>query len=67
MEELAKRIKDLRKERNLSTKELGKILEVNDSTITRWENGKMIPSCEHLLNMAIYFKVSADYLLGLED
>lgn len=61
------RLKELRKENNLTTTQLGKILGVSNSTITRWENENILPSIEHLYNMAIYFKVSADYLIGLED
>ena len=61
------RFKELRKENKLSTIELGKILGVSNSTITRWENGNILPSIEHLYNMAKYFKVTADYLIGLED
>lgn len=61
------RLKDLRKEKKLSTIALGKILNVSNSTITRWENGEIIPSIEHLHNIAVYFQVSADYLIGLEN
>jgi len=61
------RLKELRLENELSAKELGKILGVRDTTILRWEKGIIIPSIEHLYNIAKYFNVSADYLIGLED
>ena len=61
------RLKDLRKENNLSTTQLGKILNVSSSTISRWESGEILPSIEHLYNIAKYFKVSSDYLIGLEN
>ena len=67
MNKFAERLKELREENKLSTIAMGKILNVSNSTITRWENEEIIPSIEHLYNIAIYFKVSADYLLGLED
>lgn len=67
MKVFCERFKELRKDTNLSTIELGKILKVSNSTITRWENGNIIPSIEHLYNIAKYFNISADYLLGLED
>ncbi|MBQ8444293.1 MAG: helix-turn-helix transcriptional regulator [Clostridia bacterium] len=67
MMKFCERLKELRKENNLTTTQLGKILGVSNSTITRWENENILPSIEHLYNMAIYFKVSADYLIGLED
>lgn len=67
MKTFCERFKALRKEKALSTTKLGKALNVSDSTITRWENGVIIPSILHLRNIAVFFNVSADYLLGLVD
>ena len=62
-----KRLKQLRIEHQLSTIEMGKILNVSHTTITRWERGEIVPSILHLINIAKYFEVSADYLLGIEE
>ena len=62
-----KRLKQLRMEHQLSTIEMGKILNVSHTTITRWESGEIVPSILHLINIAKYFVVSADYLLGIEE
>ncbi|MFQ6772887.1 MAG: helix-turn-helix domain-containing protein [Clostridia bacterium] len=62
-----KRLKQLRMEHQLSTIEMGKILNVSHTTITRWESGEIVPSILHLINIAKYFEVSADYLLGIEE
>ena len=67
MKIFCERFKELRKDNNLSTEKLGKELNVSNSTITRWENGVIVPSIDHLYNIAKFFGVSADYLLGLED
>lgn len=67
MKIFCERFKELRQNAKLSTIKLGEILNVSNSTITRWENGNIIPSIENLYNIAVYFGVSADYLLGLED
>lgn len=67
MNKFAERLKELRIENNLTTIQLSKELGVGDSTISRWENGLRVPSIDHLYNIAIFFKVSADYLIGLED
>lgn len=67
MEVFSQRFKDLRNESTLSTIELGKKLGVSNSTITRWENGVIIPSILNLYNIAKYFGVTSDYLIGLED
>lgn len=66
-ENFTERFKELRTEKSLSTISLGKILNVNHSTIIRWENGSILPSIEHLYNIAKFFEVSADYLIGLEN
>lgn len=67
MKIFCERLKELRLERNLTYTALGKILQVNYSTVIRWENGVIEPTIGHLYNMAVYFGVTADYLLGLED
>ena len=67
MKIFCERFKMLRKDNNYSTISLGKKLNVSNSTITRWENGIILPSIEHLYNMAKLFQVSSDYLIGLED
>ena len=67
MEIFCERLKELRLEKNLSTIQLAKELNVSDSTITRWENNLRVPSIDNLYNIARFFKVTADYLIGLED
>lgn len=67
MKIFSERLKELRIEKELSSLKLGKILGVSDSTIIRWENEKISPTIENLYNIAKFFNVSADYLLGLED
>ena len=61
------RFKELKKESGLSDKKLGKVLEVSNATICRWENGQSDVKSEELYKIAEFFKVSADYLIGLED
>lgn len=63
----AERIKELRQEKNLSLKQLGEEIGVSSIAISRWENEKRVPSIETLVKLATYFKVSTDYLLGLEN
>lgn len=67
MKIFSERLKDLRIEKELSAIKLGKILGVSDSTIIRWENGKISPTIDNLYNIAKFFNVTSDYLLGLED
>lgn len=45
---------------------VGKDLGISSGTISQWKNGS-IPSGEKLIQIAEYFNVSVDYLLGRED
>ena len=67
MNKFAERLRELRKEKNISLKTLAKEIGVSDIAISRWENQLRIPNIENLYNLANYFSVSSDYLLGLED
>ncbi|UXC68612.1 helix-turn-helix domain-containing protein [Limosilactobacillus vaginalis] len=58
------KIRDLRNQKRMSQTELSKILHVSQQTITKWETGKAEPSSSAVTNIANYFNVSADYLLG---
>lgn len=46
---------------------LGKIVGVSDVSICRWENNQTDIVSENLIKLAIYFDITTDYLLGLED
>ncbi len=67
MKIFAERLKELREEQHLSTRELGKEIGVSNIAISRWEREVRIPNIENLVAIAKYFRVSADYLCGLED
>lgn len=61
------RLKELRLEKGLSTRKLANEIGCSHIAISRWERGTQIPTIETLVALALFFKVSADYLLGLED
>lgn len=60
------RLKELRKERNMSQGELGKLLGVTKVSVSGYENGTRVPSMDILLQILDVFNISADYLLGRE-
>ena len=66
MKIFAQRLKSLRKEIGLSQEALAKKLNLDKSTIAKYETEKISPSIEMLIIFAKFFKVSTDYLLGLE-
>lgn len=65
----AERLKELRKDANLSQKQLSINLNgrIDQSAIARWEQGLRTPNLESAMLLAEYFGVSLDYLAGLED
>ena len=67
MFEIGKIIKRLREDNNLSQSAFGKMFGYNQTTIAKWESGDRTPNIYTIREMAIQFKVSTDYLLGLED
>ena len=67
MEILAKRLRELRVGKKLSMDKLAKELKISSSSISRWENNQVEILAIQVAMLAKYFKVSADYLLGLSD
>lgn len=44
--------------------EIAKLLDTNDTTISRWRTGEGYPSIEQLLTIADHYHCTVDYLLG---
>lgn len=59
------RLEQLREEKDLKKKEIAKIIGVSDSVYARWENGKEIIPTRRMYQLANYYQVNIDYLLGL--
>ena len=64
---LGLRINELRTAYGWSQVELAKRLNISKQTVSNWENENIQPSIEMLVNVANLFRVSTDYLLGLND
>jgi len=60
-------IRNLRIKNKLSSKEFSKILNISESAISLYENGKRTPSISLIIKMADYFNVSTDYILGVTE
>ena len=63
---LGYRLRELRKSKNISQGDLGKMLGVSKVSISGYEKGSRMPSMEVLLRIIKLFDVSADYMLGRE-
>lgn len=61
------RLREARKEKKLTQGELGTLLGVEKSTISKYEVGTNSVDVETLVKLCIKLDVSADYLLGLSD
>ena len=61
------RLKELRKERKISQLKLALDLNMNQNTISRYENLEREADYETLVRFADYFDISLDYLLGRSD
>lgn len=60
------RLKELRKEKKLSQEQIAKILSVTQRTYGGYELETSEPSIQTLCNLADYYNVSLDYLVGRE-
>lgn len=67
MDVFAQRLRELRQEKGLSMKQLAKEIGTTDAAISNWENEINEPKISYLKSIAIFFSVSTDYLLGLEE
>lgn len=62
--EFKDRLKDLRTVHKLTQSELSRRLNINRTSISKYENGVQIPEIDVLKSLAAFFNVSVDYLLG---
>ena len=62
-----KNLKQLREQRSLTQLSLALSVDVQQETISAYENGKSMPTVDTLLKLAKYFNCSSDYLLDLTD
>ncbi len=62
------RLKELRKEKGLSLKEVADSVDLAESQLSYYENGKRQPrDMETWKNLANFFKVSVGYVMGISD
>lgn len=61
------RVRNLREDRDLNQTQLGKALNMTQRRVSYIECGKYEPSIDDIVAICRFFKVSADYLLGLSS
>ena len=61
------RLKELRKRRGYSQISLQMQTGIEQSLLSKFENGERIPPTETLLRLADFYNVSMDYIMGRTD
>lgn len=61
---LGNNIKELRKLKRMTQKDLAEAMKVSQQTIGAWETERAVPGADTLNELADYFNVTTDYLLG---
>lgn len=64
MMNIGKRISELRNKKGISQLQLAKDLNVSRNTVSMWETNKRAIKNERIIQLADYFNVTTDYLLG---
>ena len=64
---LAERLALLRRERDMTQKEVGQELGKSLNSYQRYETNEREPTAPVLVQMAKFYNVSLDYLVGLKD
>ena len=61
-----KRIRDLRIDHDKTQQQIATVLGTSQTMYARYERGANELPLRHLVTLCLYYKVSADYILGIE-
>ncbi len=67
MRNTAQIIRDLREDNDLKQSDLAKVLSVSQQYYSKYETGQYDLPTRHIITLAKFYNISADYLLGLTD
>lgn len=73
LDSLGKRLKELREQREMTMDMVVEDMnykfniEISKGHLSRWENGKNLPSLTLAAYLCKYYDISLDYLIGLTD
>jgi len=63
----AQRLKELRRTHGLTQVELSKLFDIGLATVAMWESKQRRPPAKMLMRIADHFRISVDYLLGIDE
>ena len=61
------RLREIREDRDLTQKEVGKILGLKHSSYSDYERGKCDINTKNLIKLALFYDVSVDYIFYITD
>lgn len=61
------RLKELREERNIKQTNIAKVLQIRQNTYSQYENGQRQLPVDILIQLAEFYHVSTDFILGLTE
>lgn len=64
---VAERIRNLREDKDLSQTDVAELLNTSQTVYSRYERNERSLPIEMLYELCKFYKVSADYILGLTD
>ena len=64
---LSQRLRDCRKERNFTQREISIYCDITEKAYQNYELGTHEPKLSIIMRIAEFYKVSIDYLVGLTD
>lgn len=66
MKEYYEILRELREDRDLKQADIAAVLGTTQQVYSRYENGVNEMPIRHLKTLCLYYRVSADYILGLK-
>lgn len=67
MDNYYRRIRDLREDHDITQQEISDYLGMKQSQYSRYERGVRDVPTDILIKLAMYYKTTTDYILGLTD
>ena len=64
---IGNRLKELRKQQNLTQSYVANCLGINQNNVSDWENDKTRPEYENLAKLSKLYDTTTDYILGIEN
>jgi transcriptional regulator with XRE-family HTH domain len=58
---------ELLNEQKVTQQKIATAIGVSQRAVSKWINGQAEPTATNIFKLAVYFGVSADYLLGFSD